>query len=359
MHRALLLLSLLGTACSRQPPPALKTVHLTPQLVLGGAEDGPSSFADIRWFQVDSRGYLYVLEGQSQEVRVFDAAGVHVRTLGRKGAGPGEFSMANGIALGPHSQLWVYDPGNSRATIFDSAGGLQESILLRLSGYGFVWAGGVDTLGTLYDPIDIPSGDTTRPALRRVLAGGDMTDTIPIGQCTGYTAPTYTFPRGGMWVPFTQPMYQDLDPRGSTWCADPRTVEIKQYRIGDTIPRRIFSARVRPLLVSQAERDSAIAEIRAFAKEVGGGAADFGLIPQTKPVLRRVDTDTEGRVWVQIEDQAGFRALIFDSLGTLKAEAQLPFHPSRWHPTIILGRSVYAVTRDSVDIPTITRYRLD
>src|SRR5262245_37994451 len=100
MHRVALLL-LVAAGCAREPVREVHVLHLTPDLSIGGAEEGPSSFADIRWFVVDARHRLYVLDAQSQDVRVFDSSGTYLLTLGHKGAGPGEFTMANGLALGP------------------------------------------------------------------------------------------------------------------------------------------------------------------------------------------------------------------------------------------------------------------
>jgi 6-bladed beta-propeller len=38
------------------------------------------------------------LERQEEQIRVFDSTGAYVRTIGREGAGPGEFKQAVGLA---------------------------------------------------------------------------------------------------------------------------------------------------------------------------------------------------------------------------------------------------------------------
>ncbi len=47
----------------------------------------------------DRHGNTYLLDVQTSEIRVVDAQGKLVRTLGRQGEGPGEFQDANGMAI--------------------------------------------------------------------------------------------------------------------------------------------------------------------------------------------------------------------------------------------------------------------
>lgn len=355
----ILLLTVAVPACtSSAPPSTVRVLRIEHELSIGGGDDGPTSFGDLRSFAVDHQGRIYVLEAQAQEVRVFDSGGAYLRTLGRSGAGPGEFQMANGIALDPGDRLWVYDPGSSRLTLFDSSRAFNRTYPLHLTGYGYVWLGGIDDQGRLYDPIDIPRGDSTVSAISRVSLESGRTDTLPFPRCPVPSPPPYRFPRGGMQVPYGGGPYLRLDPTGFVWCGDTRVVKLSRYRLGDTTTSRLFEATTEPAPVTPAERDSAIAGVVAFMKQAGSGTPDYALIPPTKPVLRRVDPDDQGRVWVQIEAKQGHHALIFDSMGVLIAQAALPFHPSPWLPTIIRGNRLYAVTRDSLDLPSVSRFRI-
>lgn len=345
-------------ACARVEHREVRHLHLQPGVAIGAAEEGPSSLADIRSFTVDRQGRLYVLEAQAQEVRVFDSIGAHLRTVGRRGAGPGEFAMANGIALDRQDRLWVYDPGNSRVTIFDTSGTLAGTHLLSITSYGYVWDGGIDGAGRLLDPVTLGIGDSAVPALaRRSLATG-VADTVPLPRCRAAPVPAYRLPHGFIEVPFASGAYARLDPPGFFWCGDSRRAEILQYRLGDTVLLRRFGSAVQPAPVSVAEHDSAIARVQAFMKRAGAANLDYSLIPATKPVLYRVDSDDRGRLWMQVLDRTGFRALVFDSTGNQVADADLPFSPGPWLPTIVRGDRLYAITRDSLDVVSITRFTL-
>jgi hypothetical protein len=64
---------------------------------IGSVDSGPASFGDIRGYAVNDRGWVFVLDYSTQDVRVFDSPGAFLKTVGRMGSGPGEFRNANGI----------------------------------------------------------------------------------------------------------------------------------------------------------------------------------------------------------------------------------------------------------------------
>src|SRR5688572_2660157 len=61
-----------------------------------------------------SDGRIVVANGASNEVRVYDAKGKHTTTLGRTGAGPGEFQTLRMLWRLPGDSLIAYDARNGR-----------------------------------------------------------------------------------------------------------------------------------------------------------------------------------------------------------------------------------------------------
>ncbi len=59
----------------------------------GGAAAGPTLFDDILGAARTPRGEIIVSDGATQQLRMFDATGKHLRSFGRRGSGPGEFSQ--------------------------------------------------------------------------------------------------------------------------------------------------------------------------------------------------------------------------------------------------------------------------
>src|SRR5690606_20588771 len=70
------------------------------------------------WVRRDSRGRYYVLFAYATTIKVFDAQGRFLRTVGRKGAGPGEFEGATGLYVSDADTLHVLGWGTSRHSVF-------------------------------------------------------------------------------------------------------------------------------------------------------------------------------------------------------------------------------------------------
>lgn len=78
-----------------------------------------------------AKSLLYVVDSGNNRVVVFDLDGKFVRTIGREGQGPGEFSNPTGACVFGESQLAVADYGNSRIQIFHHDGEFERNIVLK------------------------------------------------------------------------------------------------------------------------------------------------------------------------------------------------------------------------------------
>ncbi len=65
------------------------------------------------------------------EVRIFDAAGMYVRTIGQRGEGPGEFRSLAGPWISDHGTLAMFDSRLRRLTTFDTSGTLRHAITFQ------------------------------------------------------------------------------------------------------------------------------------------------------------------------------------------------------------------------------------
>ena len=66
-------------------------------------------FNQVRSVARLSEGAIAVVDGSSHEVRVFDEAGAHLRSMGGRGEGPGEFQGPWLLWVLPGDTLWVGD----------------------------------------------------------------------------------------------------------------------------------------------------------------------------------------------------------------------------------------------------------
>jgi DNA-binding beta-propeller fold protein YncE len=70
---------------------------------------------------------LYVSDTQAHQIKVFDMTGRLVRSLGRRGEGPGEFNFPTHLAFS-HDRLYVTDTMNARVQVISPEDGRPELV---------------------------------------------------------------------------------------------------------------------------------------------------------------------------------------------------------------------------------------
>jgi hypothetical protein len=77
---------------------------------------------------LDERGNIYIMDSKEANIKVFDGRGRFLRTIGKKGQGPGELEVPESMDLFHQNQIAVYDPGNRRLNFFDLEGDFKRSL---------------------------------------------------------------------------------------------------------------------------------------------------------------------------------------------------------------------------------------
>jgi len=91
------------------PRDGVATLQLEELWRLGGnSESDDEFFGVVTAVRTDAEGNVYLLDSQLSEVKVFDADGAYLRTIGREGEGPGEFRRPFDIAFTPSGDLGVF-----------------------------------------------------------------------------------------------------------------------------------------------------------------------------------------------------------------------------------------------------------
>lgn len=143
---------------------------LTELFRLGGEDEGPGSFTAAHQASVgtDAAGRIYVLDGHTYQVQVFDRDGRHLRTQGGRGGGPGEFQMHGFLLVHPSGVTSVFDFPKRSLVRWDADG----SVLPEIRFEGFfpsprTWLSG-DTLIHVHEEYEEQRRITS---LRFVIAG--------------------------------------------------------------------------------------------------------------------------------------------------------------------------------------------
>ena len=76
----------------------------------------------------DAAGNLYVLDDEAGHVVVVDPEGALVRTIGRRGEGPGEFRMVTNLVVWRDGRFAVADVGHAAYQVFSAEGQLERFV---------------------------------------------------------------------------------------------------------------------------------------------------------------------------------------------------------------------------------------
>ena len=100
-----------GTLVVHNPAEAIDppmTIELEESFRLGGWDGGEDEFFGVITSIIeDEQGNLYVLDSQLNEIKIYDAEGNFINTIGREGEGPGEFRGANALFWLPNGDIGV------------------------------------------------------------------------------------------------------------------------------------------------------------------------------------------------------------------------------------------------------------
>ena len=159
------------------------TARLVEDLRIGALEGTEElTFGRIEQLAVGRDGSIFVFDGQAIAIRQFDSTGRFVRTVGRRGQGPGEHRLILGMEELSDGRLAAYDVQNQRVNLYSLADGSSESTPLRVTAspiYGGSFA--VDTADRIHLLMSLRSptaGERGRMAFFRLSSRDSTVDTL-------------------------------------------------------------------------------------------------------------------------------------------------------------------------------------
>lgn len=321
-----------------------------------GRPDGsdPAVFGRVRRVVVDELARMWVVDGLANQVKVFDADGAFVRTIGRQGSGPGEFAWIGPAFLGPGGEIWVEDLSLSRWERFDSTGtrvgGLRSTS--RIRGAMRLWTHDGRFLVVDVHPTD---PDDAVFAVYRLTAGDSL---VAEGAFAFPELPEpdlLTSETGlGVPLPFAPLPWMEVSPEGEIWVSH----HVGQYMIrrqtleGDTL--RVIERAYDPVPVPDSTRERAIAELGPSFTTADGFRA--GQIPRIYPPFDAFHVSTDGTLWVRrslANGAAGFD--VFTSDGRYLGQPEVPADLASMRIQFVTADHVYAVATDGFGINYVVR----
>lgn len=354
---------------------------LEEEMRIGAIEGDPEyQFGQVGGIAVDSKGFVYVMDVQAQNLKVYDTECNYVETIGQRGGGPGEFTGAFFILMGPGDTLIVPDLNNRRVNVFppDSAGYSSFPLTLQ-GGLPAVWASTPSgEMAYQIRPLDLanlPNQDST-DAVFAFTADGTITDTLirfrtgeTISYAQGY--PDYKiFATEAAWA---------LTNDGKLLFGMNDDYRIEVYNDGEL--ERVITQQYEPELVSQGTKDAIVAWFRRQIDQAGAAippamaeqiidALDFG---EYVPAFAGMIGGSDGTIWVQhIRDVTGLSEEelesfditqdlgapdwdVFDAEGRYLGVVTVP---DRFSPRLFRGDHIYGIWRDELDVQYVLRMKI-
>jgi hypothetical protein len=315
------------------------------ELTIGVAEgDEEYMFQMLNDVEADEQGNIYVVEGRLALIRVYDENGGYLRSIGRKGQGPGEMQMPIYVQITTQDEVLVHDYPGQRLSYFSLDGTFLRQKSTASTGSPFV-------------PIRMdPQGNlTTIAAFAPQPMGGkqlrffnadlelvsmiakeerDMRKTFDIGKPTWFC---------------------DVFPSGQIVWGDSQEYILNILNNDCTLIRRI-SKEHDPLEIS--------GEDRASYREFYAASLERGLKIQFRshyPAFGDINVDDEGRIFVRtfekVEDTENwYYHDVFDAEGRYIAKVPITVNMSRiseWK-----NNKFYTTETDDEGYQVVKRYEV-
>ena len=340
--------------------------QLVEELRLGSdANDEAPVFGDIISFDIDGQGRIFVLDFQAQEVSAFDPDGRFVRTIGSKGAGPGEFEQALAVDVSETGDILVMQMIKAQLSIFDPDGRYLRTESIGNPGVGLrPYEDGFDFKGR-YNAIVFSISERGES---QVMARFDQSlaplDTIAIPESpVEREAFTHVTADGrasiAARIPFQGSFVWRFAPTGNLWTLATRDYELVELTPRGETRRRVFRAH-EPVPVTEEEMTEVSEGFQWFISR--GGTVDWARIPDTKPAVVSFFSDDEGNLWVKrqaiVPEDEGRLFDLFGPEGRYLAELRLPF-PLESDPVPIVRNGIlHGITTDDLGAPIVVRARI-
>lgn len=346
----------------------------TEDLRIGSVDDSATMLTGVSSLAVGPDGSVAVAQPLDGDVRVFDSAGRPLRTIGRRGRGPGEFENAYSVQwLG--DTLVTVDPALIRETLFSAAGRVLGSFSATPKGlseeYSARFPFWLARDGTLLEKAEPRMLGSALPILYlRIERAGTIVDTL----LPDSTPHRYAFFKEGLsGQPFLDDPVTAPSVDGALFAVVRRkvaeTAETDSFRVTvlrssrDTVYSRAY--RYTPIPLPGRLVDSLVAiQARAMLHLFGGDSAlavrtihDAILIPKYTPPISQALFADDGDLWLRREDLPGARQrwMVLDSVGDPVGRVALP---QDLLVKLVHGSALWGVAFDSLGVPYVVRDRI-
>jgi hypothetical protein len=336
----------------------------------GGEEGTVGEIVNPQDVTLDGAGRIYISEQDPAVIKQFNPDGTFLRTIGRQGQGPGEFTTAF-LAIGG-DKLFVQDPRGSRASVFDTAGNYLRS----WPSFCCYWmpidtdsAGNVLLQGMPPSSAVVDDKNPWQRTVRWYRADTTVADTALVP--TGPEEKRWTIKQGkdnmmSTTVPF-QPRMQFTflpDHRMVTGFADRYLFAVTERNGTDTVAifGRAWTAAPVPDDIRTRTVEERITQTKKYYDETAvRNAFQLSDVPTTAAAFDWIGRDGAGHLWVRTPNPSDSTRTLFDIfdpqyrwLGQVSGSKYL-----RGWSVGIVGDRVIGQGEDEEGAPIVVVYRIE
>lgn len=325
------------------PKGVLTKLVLKEDFSIGEGEQEEEMFSEMTAVEVDKKGNIYILDRKESMIKVFDSKGKYVRTIGKKGQGPGEVNQPVGIRITPNNELLVEDVFNQRLAVFALDGKFLKNVstakALGLAGIA------VDSQGNIIGQQVVPSENKL---IREVKKYGS--DLNPL-----FTIVSSDFPNilEGKINIFRFLIFYVVGKENHIFYGNPEEYEIKIFNSEGKLVKKILKEWDAVKVTKEDEED-----ILARIPDVGGGFKDRLEFPKLFPAYQSFSLDEQERLLVRTFEKGKKKNEyffdVFDVEGKYIAKILLKGEPRVWK-----GKKLYAIDETEEGFMIFKCYSVD
>ncbi len=309
-------------------------------------EDEEFTFQDIMHLAVDDDENIYASDSKAAFIKVFDKSGNYLRTIGKKGQGPGEFLYPFQILIMPQGELMVNDMYQLRVHFFSldgkflrqfSSSTMTLFMRPRVDSEGHIIAGHVNV------------GDPIEAVLKKL--DSDLNPVLTLA-----TRPVVSKP------PAIIEYFENWRSTSLVW--DVATEDnivwgvFNKYEIFVNNPEgKLIRKIIREydgIAITKNEEEKLIKDFFGNFPVPPQWNLKF---PKVYPSFIRFTCDEEGRIFVQTyektEDEEEYYYDVFDSEGKYIVRTSLKYRPQVWK-----NKKLYMIEENEEGFQMVKRYKV-
>lgn len=319
---------------------------LKEDLSIGGAgATGGYIFSYLMDIAVDNEGNIYALDLRECCIKVFDRSGKYLRTISRRGQGPGELGGPFSMTLLPaKNEILVRDAGGSRVSVFRPDGAFVRQIPMRGRAVDSLEA---DPGGYFFLSESIFDQKSSQYVLKKM--NSDLSQAL---------VELVKHPADESHTPFKPRDRWILDEKGGLIYGDGKSYELRYFNPEGKLIRRVLRDYV-PLKVSKADIDEFL------DRKTPPGLNPTYEYSTHHAAYWSIFADDQGHLFVQTWERTADRSQnihdIFDADGRFIGRVALNRHADLIDPKprFIRSGKYYAIEQDKDGIEVIKRYSVE